>query len=475
MRVATHDAYSPSVRQTRVVGRSRLLGAAVVTGLLVATAAAAGIPVRATHGAQTSGDEPHYLLTAQSLGSDGDLDVSDEHADRRYRPFHEPALAPQAASGPAGRMVAPHDPLLPALLAAPVRLGGWVAAKATLAGLAGLLAGVVTWAAVRRFGASLPAGAVIAGVLGASAPLAVYGSQVYPELPAALAVALAATALTGPLRTRGSLLLAGAVVALPWLGVKYAPVAAVLALVGLAGLWGAGRRRWAAGVAGTLAMAGIAYGVAHVAWYGGLTPYAAGSFFAEHGGQLSVLGTGPDYPGRAVRLLGLLVDRGFGVAAWQPAWLLAVPAVTALVRCRPSGGAALLAPLAAGWLTATFAAATMHGWWFPGRHVMAVLPLAALALAWWVGESRRRLAAVGVAGTTGVVTYAWLVVEGWRELVTWAVDFGATSGVWYRAWRLVLPAYQEPSTGTWALHAVWLAAVAMLCWWGWRSARDTTG
>lgn len=474
MRTATHDAHSPSVRQTQVVGRGRLLAAAVATGLLVATAAAAGIPVRATHGAQTSGDEPHYLLTARSLASDGDLDVADEYAGQRYRAFHEPELDPQAASGPQGRMVAPHDPLLPALLATPLRLGGWVAAKASLASLAGLLAGVVTWTAVRRFGASPLAGAVTAGVLGASAPLAVYGSQVYPELPAALAVVLAVGALTGPLRTGGTVLLAGAVVALPWLGVKYVPVAGVLALLGLAGLWRAGRRRWAAGVAGALVAAGVAYGLAHVAWYGGLTTYAAGSFFAEHGGQMSVLGTGPDYLGRTVRLLGLLVDRGFGVAAWQPAWLLGLPAVAALIRCRPGGWTALLAPLAAGWLTATFVAATMHGWWFPGRHAVAVLPVAALTIAWWVGDHRRRLAVVGVAGLAGAVTYVWLVVEGWRGLLTWAVDFGATSGVWYRVWRMALPAYQDPSTATWALHGAWLAAVAMLCWWGWHSVRDTT-
>ena len=50
----------------------------------------------AAYGAQTTGDEPHYLLTALSLAEDGDLDVA-----RRARgpsataPFHEARLAPQ--------------------------------------------------------------------------------------------------------------------------------------------------------------------------------------------------------------------------------------------------------------------------------------------------------------------------------------------------------------------------------------------
>ena len=34
--------------------------------------------VRAAYGAQTTADEPQYLLTAISLAEDGDLDVADE-------------------------------------------------------------------------------------------------------------------------------------------------------------------------------------------------------------------------------------------------------------------------------------------------------------------------------------------------------------------------------------------------------------
>ena len=176
-----------------------------------------------------------------------------------------------------------------------------------------------------------------------------------------------------------------AVVALPWLGVKYAPVAAAIALVACWRLARAGRGRRALALAGSLAVAGVVFLVLHRWWYGGWTPYAAGDHFV--GGELSVVGTEPDYLGRSRRLVGLLVDRGFGLAAWQPAWLLAVPALAVLARRRPAGWAALAAPLAAGWLVATFVALTMHGWWFAGRQVVVVLPLAALAVAWWTGPT----------------------------------------------------------------------------------------
>jgi hypothetical protein len=200
--------------------------------------------------------------------------------------------------------------------------------------------------------------------------------------------------------------------------------------------------------------------VLHRWWYGGWTPYAAGDHFT--GGELSVVGTEPDYLGRSRRLIGLLVDRGFGIAAWQPAWLLAVPALALLARRRPPGWAALAGPLAAGWLVATFVALTMHGWWFAGRQVVVVLPLAALAVAWWAGGGGRRPLLLAVAGGFGVLAQLWLVADGAAGRVTWAVDPTATTNPLYRAWRLVLPDYLAMSPWTWVLHGAWL--VALVAW-----------
>ena len=119
-----------------------------------------------------------------------------------------------------------------------------------------------------------------------------------------------------------------------------------------------------------------------------------------------MVGTEPDYLGRSRRLLGLLVDRGFGLAAWQPAWLLAVPAAGRPGQAPPApAGPPWPLPLAAGWLVATFVALTMHGWWFAGRQVVVVLPLAALAVAWWAGPDRRRRLLLAVAGWGGVLAF----------------------------------------------------------------------
>ena len=102
-----------------------------------------------------------------------------------------------------GRLVSPHDPLLPAFLAVPVLVGGWVGAKLALAALAGVLAAAMVWVAVVRLRAYRPRVAVVTVLaFAAGAPLAMYATQVYPELPAALAVTLAIAALTGPAAPR---------------------------------------------------------------------------------------------------------------------------------------------------------------------------------------------------------------------------------------------------------------------------------
>lgn len=444
--------------------------AMVIVALIAFGASAAGVDARATFGARTTADEPHYLLTALSIAEDGDLDVANQFRRHEYRPFHAVDLVPQARPTAGGRLVEPHDPLLPVILAAPMALGGWVLAKLTLCAIAGILAALTLWIAVRRFAVPVAPAACVVAVLAASAPLAAYGSQVYPEIAAALAVAGAVAALTGRLGRGGLAALALSVVALPWLSVKYAPVAVALAGLGLWRLARSHRGREAVGLAVGLVIATVAYLVVHRALYGGVTPYASGSYFVD--GQLTVVGSHPDYAGRSRRIVGLLVDRDFGIAAWQPAWLLLVPALAALAARRPRGGAAIALPLAAGWFVATFVALTMQGWWFPGRQLVVVLPLAVLAIAWWAREGGRRLAAVLALGAVGVIAQAWVVVEGVRGDITWVVTLQDTANPLYRAWRTVLPDYLHTDAMTWVLHGAWTAAALAAAALAYRAATD---
>jgi hypothetical protein len=450
--------------------RSSLGPALALVFLVAAVASFCGIGVRATFGAHVAVDEPQYLMTALSLAEDRSLDISDELAEQRWRPFADTGPPTQTQVRTDGRQLSPHDVLLPLLLAVPMGLGGWIAAKVTLALLAGALAALVLWTAVRRL--AVPARVAVPGVglAFASAPLAVYGQQVYPELPAALAVMVAGSALLGPLR-RGSLLAVGlAVTALPWLGVKYAPVAAALAGVTLYRLARERRLPAAAGLAAGLALMGAGYLAVHRMVWGGWTVYASGDHFQDSG-EFGVVGFQPDYVGRGLRLVALLADRGYGIAAWQPAWLLLLPAAAVLVRSRARGGLTLAVPLLAGWLTATFIAVTMHGFWSPGRQLVVVLPLALLviltALAGLPAWTRRLALGLGVSG---VLAYAWLVGDGLAGRLTWVTGFENVGYPGYRLLRPLLPDYRDPA-GFWdgfgPTHLAWIVAFAALVAAGW--------
>jgi hypothetical protein len=449
-------------------------------GAAVALVTVCGVPAHATYGARVTADEPQYLLSALSLGEDLDLDISDELAREAYRPFHRADLDRQTEPNADGRQFSPHDPGLPFLLAVPMRLGGWAAAKATLALFAGALAAVTAWVAIRRFAAPERWALATVAVFALSTPLGVYATQVYPELPAALVVTSVVALITGAHRVRAAVATVAGATALVWLSVKYAPVAAALVAVSLLRMRRESRIvAWpiVVSVVGGLAMQGALYLLVHRAIYGGWTAYAAGDHFTRTG-EFSVVGVDPDYVGRSRRLVGLLVDREFGLAAWAPGWLLLAPALGALARRRPAGGLALLVPALAGWLVATFVALTMHGWWWPGRQVVVIVPLLVVVVAWWLGQMHRRAqiaaqwrwapVALAAPAVLGVGSWAWTMVEASTRRHVLVVDFMATANPWYRLWRHVLPFGRDATPADDVLTAVWialLAASALAGWW----------
>ncbi len=441
-------------------------------GAAVTVIALCGIGARATYGARTTADEPQYLLSASSLAADGDLDIGNQLDARSYAPYHEIPVDTQTRElNDSGRRVSPHDPLLPVLLAAPMAIGGWIGAKTLLALLAGLTAVLTAWVANRRFGVDRAVAAVV--VLGAFAgiPLAPYGTQVYPEMPAALLVVVAMAALSGdtdrrPLTT--SFVALTAIIGLPWLAVKYVPVAAVMGLGLLARV--RRQRKLVATILGVVIGAGAAYLWAHQIIYDGWTVYASGDHF-ESTGEFSVVGTDVNMLGRTRRLVGLLVDRRFGIGVWSPIWFLLPPAFVAALRVKggsraPDRGLLWLcaAVVGIGWLTATLVALTMHGWWVPGRQVVVVLPIAAVLLARWVAGNRRRLVVTGVFGAIGGINWLWLAIESSAGHRTLVVDFFETSAPFYRLFSPLFPDGIAGGPTNDLRLVVWTAVLAGVTW-----------
>ncbi len=355
--------------------RSLLILGAVVAGWTML-----GIPAHATYGARVTADEPQYLLTALSLGDDGDLDISDELESQAYHPFHRVDVDPQTYPlDEAGRQISPHDPLLPAILAFPMQVGGWVAAKATLAILAAALAMLTAWTAVKRFNVRSRIAFLVVGAFACTAPMATYATQIYPEIPAALAVMIVVSTLTGALDRRPTR---------RGRDCRCSPAVAVDQVRPCGGVPGGDHRMatarsshadpWGCCVTGCRWCRVPRCPPSRSTAAGRRSPVATTSLRRASSASSAARRTtsvGRDDSSD------LLVDDSFGISAWMMGWLALPFAVGMMSRRRPANWVLLMAPLLTGWLTATFVASTMHGWWWPGRQLVVVLPLAVIAIA----------------------------------------------------------------------------------------------
>lgn len=103
-----------------------LLLCAVALFVLLAIGYAFSIDIRASRGASITDDEPFYLLTTQSLLSDGDLDLQNQFDAKSYKSFfdHADDLWLQSAPTPDGRLLSPHNPGLSVLVIPGFLLGG---------------------------------------------------------------------------------------------------------------------------------------------------------------------------------------------------------------------------------------------------------------------------------------------------------------------------------------------------------------
>ncbi len=425
-----------------------------------------GVPLRASFGARVTADEPFYLLTTESLRADGDLDLTNQYERMSYARFWDASepLWHQSSPGPGGALLSPHNLGLPVLLLPAYALGGLEAAKGFLGIVGGLTVGSA-YLLARRVTAEKGAAGLAAVLLGASAPWFVYSTQVYPEMPAALLVCLVMWMLLRPrLELRHGIVISVLLTAAMWLGTKYAPLGALLFLLTLAR-----SSRLGALVLGsvTAALAGH-YLWFHVVTFGGLTPYAVNRLYAGHD-TFQVMQLHWGFADRLYRLLGLWLDREFGVARWAPILLLSLPGCCLLLRRRAPAVALLLAALSVQVLVATFLAVTMRGWWFPGRMLVVALPLIAPLLAIALEEARNRRGAIAAgalvlaAGTLSATASLWSSAR--TGEIALAVNPFAAGGWWLDTTAPLFPLFTAYGPDTVALSALWLGLGAGIVAW----------
>src|SRR4051794_18152303 len=399
-----------------------------------------------------AGDEPHYLLTAKSIVEDGDIDLTDEYRARSYHAFYPSELDPHGVLTK-GRLDEPHGVGLPLLIAPAFAIEGAHGVEVFLAALAALAVLLAYRLALRVVPDPWALGATVA--VGLSPPLLAHSTAVYPDLPAAAALCGAALLVLRlddrrPTRARayGCFLLLGA---LPWIEPKYVVPGAVVAWFG----WRAIRRARRPVLAIT-AVEVVGFSVAlyvglSEGLFGGPTPYSAA--LSEQSGLEAAFPLG--YLERAYRSVALLIDRDYGLLRWAPvvalaglgAWLLWRERRSGLARAIPGlhgeqsagllGGFAALAQV----LMAVFIWPEAFGFWFPGRPLLAALPLAVPLIALGLRHAPRTGALLALIGVAASV---WLYVDV-RAGDGSLVGGGLPDAPWGPADR-VLPLFREGST-----------------------------
>jgi hypothetical protein len=377
---------------------------------------AATLGVSAFGASDYGGDEPHYLLTAESIITDGDVDLTDEYAARDFRGFYPYPLDPHGAPT-AGRLNEPHGIGFPLLIAPAYALAGAKGVELLLAAIAAL--GFVLAAALARRVVPEPWATRGAALVALSPPALAYAATVYPELTAGAALcgaALLSARVHEHPRRRDALVAAALLALLPWLGTEYVIPAIPLLLALVHWTWRRGRRVLALLEVELVAASLVAYASVNDVLYGGLTPSAANA-----PGDPATDASPAGLADRLPRLVSLWLDRDYGLLRWAPVLGLAGFGALLLWRSRRDGlaralpgrrtaeaAAALAAAVCAGQvLVAAFGATTMFGFWYPGRHVVAALPCAAVLVAWGLQRAPRAGAALG--GLT-LVASAWLMI-----------------------------------------------------------------
>jgi hypothetical protein len=396
---------------------------------------------------RVSGDEPHYLLMAQSLWREHDLDLRDNHAREDWREYTPGPIVPHYAAPRAdGRPYPAHSPGLPLLLAPLYALGGRALCVIALT-LAAAALSLEMWRSARRLTGDDEA-ALLAWAVALSPPVAFYAFEIYTEVPSALALAASLRlVLAGPGAggAAAAALLAGA---LPWLHLKMLPAAVALAVIAAVRLRGRAR--------GAFFAVALVLGLAFLAYYRAI--FGVASPLAIYGGVPR------DADGSPLRgLVGLALDRSFGLLPYAPVFLVALAGAAGLVRRRAwewlLAGAAVVAPVL-----------PWRMWWGgqcpPARFLVPLVPVLALALAARVAVSRAGLArwrwplaALGVAVTIGMTirpAALLLLNRGDRPTRLWAALSGERPIATY------LPSLVSATPDEWRVAIVWLAALALL-------------
>jgi hypothetical protein len=360
-----------------------------------------------------TGDEPFYVMTAISLVEDGDLDETNNYANRDYARFY-PALGPTAEGWSAypdplpphqshtrrAGLYSKHGLGLTLLIALPFTLGGRTLVLIVLAALSALLAANMTLLA-RRYTASNVLAVAVALGMALTNPLLPFSLLIFPELPAALCTIYALRRVLAPRNAWWQWGLAGSAAAfLPWLHYRLIPVSITLAVLAFIRHRHAVTPRQVIAAVAPPLISAVTLSWWFVRLYGRPLPPAA-----DHAGFSGIAGT-------LNGLAGTFLDQQWGAWVHNPLLFLAIATMLPFAIHQRDDAIAIGA-VAVPYLLVV---ASYRVWWGewnpPARYLTVLVPLAVAPLAWWLSQVSLRwrwLCLVGVLIPSLLVsaTFVW--------------------------------------------------------------------
>ena len=415
-----------------------------------------------------SGDEPHYLVISDALWSFRSFDVSAAYLKEALIPqFYSLGLAPSGVSlgsdwswshvvESSNGVFSWHGVLVGWFLAVPLGLFGILGAKIAMIALGAgfawvvyLLSGQILTSVRLRLAVSL--------VLVLTYPLLLASNQIFPDLPAGGLALLGLywliwEAKGAKARPVVTFVIAFLVALLPWVGIKYAPIAAVI----LIALLIVSKSKVSVVLAGAVSAALLMA----FQWYAYDSPFGA---FAE-----GVVEYGPEF---WLRLSGLVLDQNQGFLFYSPLLWLGLLGIVPLFRFSRLVGVVWLVSVLLFLIPSAAHPGSYGGGSFVGRYgwgaallffVPTIFVLASLSRRWLIG----------VLGGS-LVFSAWIFVTQVfiggsypggpvaLDLYTKATDTWLESySIFFFPLQKLFPAFYDPAWAwTYSVNWVWAAAL----------------
>lgn len=412
-------------------------------------------------------DEPHYLLLSHSLVFDHDFDLANNYARGDYRRFYPAMIDHHTVANARGQELPVHDVGISVLLVPGYAMAGRLGAMFEL-NIFGAFLALGIFALGMKLEAT-PRAALTAWALFAfTSPLAIYSSQIYPEIVGAGLITWAVVAhirFTESRKWRYLGLAASALALLPWFSIRYwfllGPMLAIMVLHLMLAIKNRARiiLKGLAVIFIPLLVSVALFGAFDWYYYQTLTPNAGYVLFMRHRPSLFTLHF---LPGVA----GLLFDRAFGLLTTAPVYLLAIAGCSVLWRRQRWEGALVVSPAAAYVLLAALNRFWYGGWAPPPRYIISGIAVLAPVSTLVLSRQTQRLLLVVLSAWSFFIAIAYTAFPQTRYTY-WNVNTGALSdflasniGFHFGA---VFPSLIRASSWDYSLCVVWgLAALGCL-------------